>query len=166
VDGERKRWVIARELVIALGVLVFFLLCGRFVLGLLQISEPSLGVAGGIVLFLIALKMIFHGPEAMMGKNPEGEPFIVPLAIPLVAGPSAISMVLILATREPGRLLEWAVALVCAWAASSVILLFSVGLARFFGERGLVALERLMGLLLTVIAVQMFLTGLKHFLAG
>jgi small neutral amino acid transporter SnatA (MarC family) len=131
----------------------------------LNISEPSLSVAGGIVLFLIALKMIFPMPEGMFGKNPEGEPFIVPLAIPLVAGPSAVTVVLLLATREPSRLLEWIAALACAWALSAVILLCSVSLARFFGERGLIALERLMGMLLTIIAVQMFLTGIKQFLA-
>jgi MarC family membrane protein len=165
IEPGRKRRVIARELCIALGVLVFFMLCGRFVLGLLNISEPSLSVAGGIVLFLIALKMIFPMPEGMFGKNPEGEPFIVPLAIPLVAGPSAVTVVLLLATREPSRLLEWIAALACAWALSAVILLCSVSLARFFGERGLIALERLMGMLLTIIAVQMFLTGIKQFLA-
>jgi multiple antibiotic resistance protein len=104
-------------------------------------------------------------PEGMFGKNPEGEPFIVPLAIPLVAGPSAVTVVLLLATREPSRLLEWIAALACAWALSAVILLCSVSLARFFGERGLIALERLMGMLLTIIAVQMFLTGIKQFLA-
>jgi MarC family membrane protein len=164
VETERKKRVIARELVVALLVLMFFMLCGRFVLGLLQIHEPALSVAGGIVLFLIALKMIFPGPEPVMGRHPDGEPFIVPLAIPLVAGPSAISTVLILATRDPARLFVWMLALTCAWAVSAVILLFSVRLSRFFGERGLLALERLMGLLLTVVAVQMLLTGLGQFL--
>jgi small neutral amino acid transporter SnatA (MarC family) len=130
---------------------------------MLQVQEPALSVAGGIVLFLIALRMIFPGAEPVMGRNPDGEPFIVPLAIPLIAGPSAISTVLILATRDPARLFVWLLALVCAWVVSAVILLLSVRLARFFGDRGLLALERLMGLLLTVIAVQMFLTGLRQF---
>lgn len=163
VESHRRNKIIFRELVIALFVLVFFLLFGRFILALLQINEPSLSIAGGIILFIIALRMIFPSPEKEE-KNPKEEPFIVPLAIPLVAGPSALTTVLLLVTKEPSRWLEWLLSLFCAWVISAIILLCSSGLQRFFGQRGLIAMERLMGMILTTIAVQMFLTGLRQFL--
>jgi multiple antibiotic resistance protein len=163
VESHRRNKIIFRELVIALFVLVFFLLFGRFILALLQINEPSLSIAGGIILFIIALRMIFPSPEKEE-TNPKEEPFIVPLAIPLVAGPSALTTVLLLVTKEPSRWLEWLLSLFCAWVISAGILLCSSGLQRFFGQRGLIAMERLMGMILTTIAVQMFLTGLRQFL--
>jgi multiple antibiotic resistance protein len=107
--------------------------------------------------------MIFQSSEKEE-KNPKEEPFIVPLAIPLVAGPSALTTVLLLVTRESSRWLEWLLALFCAWVISAIILLCSSGLQKFFGQRGLIAMERLMGMILTAIAVQMFLTGLSQFL--
>lgn len=165
VDSSKRNKIVFRELIIAFCVLAFFLLGGRYILVLLQITEPSLSIAGGIILFLIALKMIFPIHEGTFGESPEGEPFIVPLAIPLVAGPSAITTVLLLATREPTRLTEWFLALVCAWVLTAAILLLSTTLSRFLGKRGLVALQRLMGMLLTTIAVQMFLTGVNQFMS-
>jgi len=165
VDESRRRIIIVRELIIALIVLVVFLFSGRYILAVLQITETSLSIAGGIVLFLIAIKMIFPVVGSMFGDYPDGEPFVVPLAIPLIAGPSALATVLLLAAGEPHRWPVWLLALVCAWAVSAVILFFSISLHRFFGQRGLVALERLMGMVLTTIAVQMFLTGVDQFLA-
>jgi small neutral amino acid transporter SnatA (MarC family) len=163
VERARRRRIIVRELVIALAVLVLFLFSGKHILAALQISETSLSIAGGIVLFLISIRMIFPVMGGVFGGTPEGEPFIVPLAIPLVAGPSTLATVLLLAAREPGRGAEWLLALVCAWLISAVILLLSDNLHRFFGARGLVALERLMGLILTTVAVEMFLTGVDQF---
>ena len=167
VTPERRRKVVLRELLIALAVLVFFLFFGRAVLAALQVSQPALTIAGGIVLFLIAVRMVFSiGGSDMFGKSPQGEPFIVPLAIPLVAGPSAITTVLLLNSREPGLWPQWLLALVAAWVASALILLGASSLARYLGERVLMALERLMGMLLTIIAVEMFLTGVKRFWGG
>ena len=151
-----------RESLIALGVLVFFLFVGHGFLNMLQISEPALGIAGAIVLFLIAVRMVFSSDGAF-SSHPGGEPFIVPLAVPLVAGPSAMATVLLLEGREPGRSLEWLAALVAAWLMSSFVLYFASAFARILGQRVLVALERLMGMILTAIAVQMFLTGLQQF---
>jgi len=167
VQPDRRRKVVLRELLIALLVLVFFLFFGRSVLAALQVSQPALTIAGGIVLFLIAVRMIFSisGGETF-GRAPQGEPFIVPLAIPLVAGPSAITTVLLLDTRDPGMWLEWLLALVAAWIASALILLGASSLAHYLGERVLMALERLMGMLLTIIAVEMFLSGVKRFWGG
>ena len=165
VDQHRRKKIIIRESLIALGVLVFFLLVGRYFLDIVQISEPALSIAGGIVLFLIAVRMIFAAPEGTTVQEPVGEPLVVPLAMPLVAGPSAIATVLLLQSREPSRVLDWLLALVCAWFLSTLILLFASNLKQFLGDKVLVALERLMGMLLTTIAVQMFLTGISQFSA-
>lgn len=161
--AKRARRILLRELVIALGVLLFFLSAGRYLLEALHISEPSLSIAGGIILFLIALKMIFANIEEIFLHNPEGEPFVVPLAVPLIAGPSAMATVLLLMAREPDRWLEWLGAMLLAWLGSGVILLTASFFSRLLGRRGLIALERLMGMLLTTVAVQMFLQGFHQF---
>lgn len=163
VDRNKRRKIVIRELCIALFVLIFFLFFGRTLLSILKVSEPSLSIAGGIILFLIAVRMIFTIPEGMFGKPPSGEPFIVPLAIPLVAGPSAMTMVIVLATRDPARWAVWLIALICSWVASAIILLASNSLSEVLGDRVLQAMERLMGMLLTIIAVEMFLSGLQQF---
>ena len=164
IEARKRNWIVLREHLIALGVLAVFLFCGRFILEIFQIEDFALSVAGGIILFLIALKMVFAEPEGVLGTVLAGEPFIVPLAVPLIAGPSAMTTVLLLATREPGRWAEWLLALVCAWLASLAVLLLATTLSRLLGERTLVAFERLMGLLLTAVAVQMFLAGLRAFM--
>ena len=164
VEVRKRNWIVLREHVIALVVLAAFLFGGRFILEVFQIDDCALSIAGGIILFLIALKMIFAEPESMFGPVPGGEPFVVPLAIPFIAGPSAMTTVLLLATREPGRWLEWLLALLCAWLASLVVLLLAATLSRWLGQRALVALERLMGMLLTAVAVQMLLAGIQQFM--
>jgi multiple antibiotic resistance protein len=161
VAPERRRLVIARELLIALGVLVVFLFAGPALLDGLGISEPALSIAGGIILFLIALRMIFPpSPQQVMAEDLDGEPFIVPLAIPFVAGPSAMASVMLLVSGDPARRPVWLAALVLAWAATALILLLANRLSRFLGRRGLVAMERLMGMVLTALAVEMFVRGL------
>jgi MarC family membrane protein len=162
VAPERRVRVVARELVIAYGVLVLFLFTGEHLLGWLGISGQALTIAGGIVLFLIALRMVFPSSENSLAEQLEaGEPLIVPLAIPYVAGPSTLATLLLLMSREPARWPEWLGALTCAWLVSAVILVLGGRIGRFFGRRGLTALERLMGLLLVALAVQMFLAGLR-----
>ena len=164
VSPKRRQQVVKRELVIALGILVFFLFFGHYLLTVLHISEPSLSIAGGIILFLIAIRMIFGSLAKAFEGDPAGEPFIVPLAIPSVAGPSAIATELLLMAREPHRWPEWLLALFTAWLAAGIILTLSARLSRLLGERGLLALQRLMGLLLTTIAVEMFVNGLQTIL--
>jgi multiple antibiotic resistance protein len=166
VPPNRRRRIILRELIIALAVLMFFLFFGPFILRLLQIKGPALSIAGGIILFMIAIRMVFPATEGTHPITEKDEPFIVPLAIPLVAGPSAIAMVLLLMTREPERWLEWALALIFAWIVCSVILLLSSKLSDLLGPKGLQAMERLMGMILTTVAVQMFITGLQQFLSS
>ena len=160
VPPERRARVIARELAIALGVLVLFLFLGPALLGAVGISESGLAIAGGIILFLISLRMIFPIPGGFH-EDVTGEPFIVPLAIPFVAGPSAMAAVMLVMSEDPLRWPEWLAALVMAWAASATILLLAPHLRRVLGRRGLVAVERLMGMVLTALAVEMFLRGLR-----
>lgn len=164
IDPARHTRIIVRELFIALGVLVLFLFTGQYLLNVFDISEPALTAAGGTVLLLIAIKMIFPGPRGLSVEAPVGEPFIVPLAVPYVAGPSAMATVLLIMSREPGRWPEWLAALTVAWAITAAILLLSGRVRRILGQRGMIAIERLMGMVLVAIAVQMFLNGLERYL--
>jgi len=160
----RRRLVLARELVIALAVLLLFLYSGQALLELLHLRQESVSIAGGIVLFLIGIRMIFPPSEGLFGDIPEGEPFIVPMAIPCIAGPSTIAALMLLANDGPGRQLEWTLALVAAWLATAAILFAATALYKLLGERTLAAFERLMGMLLVAISVQMFLDGVDKYL--
>jgi MarC family membrane protein len=165
VPPKRRRAVMVRELLIALAVLLMFLMGGQLILRLLQLREESISIAGGIVLFLIGIRMVFPPAEGgIFGQAGEGEPFIVPMAIPGVAGPSAMAALLLLTNTQPGRTADWAIALLCAWLATAVILLSSTYLFRWLGESVLTALERVMGMLLIALSVQMFLGGLAAYL--
>lgn len=164
VAPQRRPRIVVRELLIALAVLLFFLFAGRYLLAVMHISEPSLTVAGGILLFLIALRMVFPSPRGTFDEQIAGEPFIVPLAIPFVAGPSAMATVLLIGSGDAERWPEWVAAVVLAWLAAAIMLLLGSKLAEFLGQRGLIAMERLMGMLLVAISVEMFLTGVSKFL--
>ena len=160
---KRQRIVLARELLIALGVLMGFRGGGKYALELMHLRQESVQIAGGIVLFLIGIRMIFPRPEGLMGELPGGEPFIVPLAIPLVAGPSGMAAVMLMG-NEAGRLWDWSLALMIAWGATAVILFSATLLYKWLGRSALTALERLMGMLLVAISVQMFLDGIGTYL--
>ena len=166
VDPSRRNWIILRESVIALFILLFFLLVGPAALRVMHIEQPALSMAGGIILFLISIRMIFPQKDKLFVESPEGEPLIVPLATPLIAGPSAMAAVLLLVAQEPGRIADWALAIGLAWIVTAATLFVSSPISRLLGVRGLMAVERLMGMILTTIAVQMFLNGLQRFLAG
>jgi MarC family membrane protein len=163
VPADRRRAVMLRECGIAYAVLVLFTLAGQEILGLLGITDRSLTIAGGVILFLIAVRLVFRSGENLFGDVPTGEPFIVPLAIPAIAGPTAIATVMLLASRGPGRTGEWIAAISIAMLPSYLAMRFAEHIARAIGERGLMALERLMGLLLTAIAVEMLLRGIESF---
>jgi len=164
VDGKRRYWVIFRELLIALGVLLLFLWAGNSALDALQLKQESISIGGAIILFLIALRMIFPSPYGLLGDIPDGEPFIVPLAIPAVAGPSSLAIAMLMVNTDPGRMFDWTVALVGAWAVSASVLMMSPLLLKALGHRGLTAMERLMGMMLVIISVQMFFDGVAQFL--
>jgi len=161
---RRQRAVLVRELLIALGVLMGFLWGGKYALDMMHLRQESVQIAGGIVLFLIGIRMIFPRPEGLMGELPGGEPFIVPLAIPLVAGPSGMAAVMLMGSNEPGRLWDWSMALMIAWGATAAILFSATVLYKWMGRSALIAIERLMGMLLVAISVQMFLDGIGTYL--
>ncbi len=159
---RRRAQITARELVIALAILLMFLFAGTAVLEFLGLTQPSLSIAGGVLLFIIALRMIFPHAAGEVASEKD-EPFIVPLAMPMVAGPSTIAILLLLSSTEPERIWEWCTALVIAWAGTTVLLTASPFLLRVLGDRGLRALERLMGMLLVLLATQMLLNGVREF---
>ncbi len=163
VRAERRNTVLARELLIALAFLIVFLFAGRLVLDLMSLNREAIRVGGGIVLFLIAIRMIFPPESGWFGETGEGEPLIFPLAVPLIAGPSALATVLLLVESMPGKQGILLAAVACAWAVSAVVLLFSTVLLRVVGRRGLYAVERLMGMLLVMLSVQMVLEGVRAF---
>lgn len=164
VPPARRRRVLLREIVIAYLVLLAFLFLGKYFLHLLGLNQETISISGGIVLFLIAIRMIFPGEAASAAESYEGEPFIVPLAIPLFAGPSAFAALLLMERASPANPLPLLLALTIAWAASGAILLASSFFYRIFRQRGLIAMERLMGMVLVMLAVQMFMNGVKAFL--
>lgn len=165
VRPERRQRVLIREIVFAYVVLLACLFLGGLALQLLGLEQESISIAGGIVLFLIAIRMIFPGEKASEAELPEGEPFLVPLAVPLIAGPSALAALLLLQRSSPGQTGSLVIALTIAWALTGAILLSSTFFYRVLRERGLMAIERLMGMVLVMVAVQMFMNGVKTFLA-
>ena len=145
-DENRRRKILIRELLLALLVLLVFLLMGRHLLQWLNLQPQSLRIGGGIVLFLIVIKMIFPPPSGgIMGQFPEGEPLLVPLAVPLLAGPSTLAMLILLSSNAPEKWMSWLLAVILAWLLTSVVMICSGSLLRLLGEKGLVAVERLMG---------------------
>jgi multiple antibiotic resistance protein len=163
MEPRRRRLVIVREMVIALAILTAFLFFGKYILTGLHVSGPALSIGGGVVLFLIAVRMIFPGAKSADGDRIDQEPLLVPLAVPLVAGPSSMAMVILFATQYPDRLLSWFLALLIAWFASSAILLSAEVLRKYLGRRLITAVERLMGMILVTIAVEMLLSGIRAF---
>jgi MarC family membrane protein len=168
VPSARRRLVILRECAIAFVVLMAFMLGGHKFLEVMHLSEASLSIAGGVILFMIAIRMVFPGPDGTtaLGGHAGGEPFIVPLAIPFIAGPSALATVMLMATREPGKLGMWAIAIAVTMALVTIILVAGERLQRWLGDRMMQALERLMGLILTAMAVEMLLGGIREFVGG
>ncbi|EXI69271.1 MAG: putative antibiotic transporter [Candidatus Accumulibacter adjunctus] len=162
VAPARRPWVILREVLIAFILLLTFMFVGEAFLRLMNLSELSLQIGGGVILFLIALRMIFP-PPGTDASDPAGEPLIVPLAVPAIAGPSALATVLLLVSQAPARRLEWIGALCITMAVSAIILVLAERIQRVAGERIVIALERLMGLVLVAMAIEMILRGIKTF---
>ena len=169
LSPARRRRVLVRELLFALGVMVCFLFGGGPVLAAMHIGEPALAIAGGVVLFLIAIQMTFEEPDGSApgpgGKGgPPEEPFFVPMAVPFIAGPSVLATLLLVNARDPGRWPVWLLALFLAWAANAAVLLLADFFTGKVGPRATLASQKLMGLLLTAVAVEQFLAGVGAFL--
>jgi MarC family membrane protein len=163
VPPERRTRVALRETLIAFTVLLAFMLAGQGFLNLMRLSERSLEVAGGVILLIISIRMIFSGGAEVYASDSQREPLIFPLAVPLLAGPSAMATVLLLASRQPDRMLHWIGALTLAMALSGIVLLTADRIRRWLGSSMVSAIEKLMGLVLTAIAVEMVLAGLKRY---
>lgn len=163
VDPKRRKVVLARELIFALIFMLLFLFLGSSLLASLGLKQEAVGIAGGIILFIIALRMIFPQPGGVLGLPAGEEPFIVPLAIPLISGPSLLASLILLANQAPDRMVDWTIAAVAAWIISATVLMFSSVFLRALGQRGLNAIERLMGMILIMISVQMFLDGIMKY---
>ncbi len=161
IEPKRQRTIIVRELLMALGILLVFLYAGKPLLTFLHLQQEAVTISGGIILLLIGLRMIFPTQEGIMGVQPGGEPFLVPIAIPLIAGPSILAMLMLMTQSFPGNMTNWLLALVIAWLASAIVILFAPVLLRILKERGLIALERLMGMILVMLAVQMLINGFR-----
>ena len=153
---KRQRKIIAREMAIALFILLLFNFFGDEILGVLGIDRCAMGIAGGTLLFLISLSMIFPKPKTM--KVPQREPFIFPLALPAVAGPGAITAVMIYSQQVSSPFLM-VVPIFAAWLCTALVLLASANIKNFLGQKGLTACERLGGMVISLIAVQMFTSG-------
>jgi len=164
IEPKKRRRVLIRELVFALVIMLLFLFAGEAILNFLNLRSESVSIAGGIILFLIAIRMIFPQPGGVVGLAAGEEPFIVPMAIPLMAGPSVLAALILLAHTDSTRMMDWTIALLAAWGASAVILLFYKVFTKLLGEKGLTAVERLMGMVLVMISVQMFLDGIASYM--
>ena len=160
VAPERRARVILREVLIAFALLLGFMFVGDRFLSVMSLSGLSLQIAGAVVLFLIALRMIFPTP-AVADATDTREPLIVPLAIPALAGPSALATVMLLVSQAPERRLEWVAALSVTMAVCAVVLVLADRIQRLIGDRVVLALERLMGLILVAVSVEMMIRGVK-----
>jgi small neutral amino acid transporter SnatA (MarC family) len=162
VAPERRARVILREILIAFFLLLTFMFVGEGFLKVMNLSELSLQIGGGVILFLIALRMVFPPPATLEPEIFE-EPLIVPLAVPAIAGPSALATVLLLVSQQPERRLDWIAALCVTMLISAVVLVSAERIQRLIGSRLVVAVERLMGLVLVSVAIEMMLRGAKTF---
>lgn len=165
VPTERRTKVLVRELMIALLIMMIFLFAGAKMLAWLGIAKYSLGVSGGIVLFIMSIKLVFNSleDEQTQVNQKDEEPFVVPLAIPLIAGPASLSMLLILSAGAPSKVVYLFVAVLIASLLNGIVLLLSFPLSNILGRRGLIALERLTGLLMVLISVNMMMGGISEF---
>lgn len=164
VVPERRAIVILREVAIAFVILLVFMVVGDRFLRMMNLTDQSLRIGGGIVLFLIAIRMVFPHPDGPFGNDTRGgEPLIVPLAIPALAGPSALATVMLLTSQAPGKTLEWVAALTVTMLACAIVLMLAERIQKWLGERTMMAFERLMGLVLVAISVEMILGGIRSF---
>ncbi len=162
IPPKEQKWVIAREMLIALGVMVAFYFIGDWILDFLRVSDSAVSLTSGIILFLVSIKIIFPAPKSFRFQaHIETEPFIVPLAIPLIAGPALLATIMLFSHMQGGIVL-WAILI--GWILASAVLVSSRVLMRTLGRNGLMAIERLMGMILILLAIQRFMEGITLFL--
>ena len=162
IPPRRQRWILMREMTIALALMVIFFFLGEVVFKVLSISDTALQLTAGIILFLVAIKILFPSVDSVRANIQKGEPFLTPLAIPLIAGPSLLATIMLFGQLIPDNTLMLT-AIFIAWGASVLVLLSSSFLKRILGTNGLIACERLMGMILVLLAIQRFLEGVRYF---
>ncbi len=165
VSPERRKTVLIRELLIAMAITVAFLFLGKWFLKMFGINSFSMSIAGGIILFIISIKLVFSNEEETHANPKEEEPFIVPLAIPLVAGPAVLSIVMIISAQQPDKFITLLAVLVAS-VINSAVLMLSSPITNLLGKRGLIAIERLSGMILVLMSVDMVMRGVSDFIQG
>ncbi len=164
VPEHRRQRIVVRELLLALVVILIFLFGGSYLMNFLGLQQSSVSIAGGIILFLIAVRMVFPVTQLKITDEMDGEPLLVPLAIPLVAGPSLLAVLILFSSTSLAHMINLLIAALLAWAGTFIVLFSSTFLIRILARRGLVAVERLMGMILVALAVQLFLNGLSDYM--
>lgn len=162
---ERQKKVIIREMLIAFAFMLLFNFIGEYIFAFLELSEPSLRISSGVILFLIAIKILFPGPESLRLNLPRGEPFIIPLAVPLLAGPGLLATIMLYANLETCEPMMFT-AIVVSWLIAASILLLSKQLYRLLGKNGLSASEKLIGMVLVMLAIQRFMEGVQQIISA
>jgi multiple antibiotic resistance protein len=162
LDPRRQRWVIVREMLIALGFMTTFNYIGEYIFSLLHLSEPTIWLSSSVILFLIAIKILFTAPDNPRSNLVKGEPFIFPFAVPLIAGPGLLATIMLYAHIDQSQS-NMLMAILIAWAVSSFLLFFSKPIKNLLKASGLMACERLIGMVLVLIAIQRFLEGIIVF---
>lgn len=162
LNPKREKWIVLREMLIALVFMIGFNYLGEYLFNFLEISETAVRLSSGVILFLIAIKILFTAQDSVRANLPKGEPFIFPFAIPLIAGPALLATIMLYAHLEPLQSVM-IIAILIAWFISVIILAFAAPIKKLLGENGLMACERLIGMVLVLIAVQCFLEGIQLF---
>jgi len=161
----RQRWVLLREMLIALSAILLFNFVGEFIFHVLELNDVTLQMAAGVILFFTACKILFVTKDNPRANLPVGEPFVIPLAIPLIAGPSLLATVMLYAHLEPSIPLMLG-SIFAAWGAATLVLFFANQIKKILGNNGLIACERIMGIVLILLAIQRIGEGIQLFVKG
>ncbi len=162
LDPKRQRYIVMREMLLALLVMLLFNFIGEYILYGLGLSLVTVKISSGVILFLVAVKILFSSQSSLRANLPQEEPFLIPLAIPLIAGPALLATIMLYSLTEPSQFTMLS-SIVISWALSAGVLLAAPTLERILGVNGLTACERLMGMVLVLLSLQRILEGVKEF---
>lgn len=165
IPPRRITWVVCREMIIALAFMILFAFLGELILSILEISEITVRITSAVIIFLTAVKILFPTTDSLRANLPKGEPYITPLAVPLIAGPSLLATIMLFAHIEPSSLTMFS-SIGIAWVATTLILLNASRIQKAIGNNGLMAAERLTGMLLVMLAIQRFMEGIHQFIVN
>ena len=170
---EQRKTIITRAVLISAGIIAFFALVGRLLLERLGIALYAFDIAGGILLFLVAVDMLFGRPSGTRETKTEEEEAmsredisVFPLAIPLIAGPGTITTTILyvdIATPKPLELFAVAAAITTSLLAAWLAMRSSIWIVKRIGRTGILVLSRILGILLAALAVQFVANGITLF---